>query len=142
MCCSLPGSALSRRAVAYDYLASSPRLQDRQYTSAVVCLQIFCIECHGAQPQLTIGGPRHHGNQFRSHDLPVGAPSPFSLAFTCLCACLQLGNRGPKADAPEYARARYLLANLGLSVSIGKLSSVLPASCVLGFNFLLAIGCD
>lgn len=30
-------------------------------------------------------------------------------------AFYQLGQRGPKADAPEYARARYLLANLGLS---------------------------
>ena len=95
-----------------------------------MCLQIFCIDCHGAWPISTIDVARHHGNQSRSHDSPVGVPSRLSLAFDCLCAYLQLGNRGPKADAPEYARARYLLANLGLTVSISVPQPLFPASCI------------
>lgn len=38
---------------------------------------------------------------------------------------MQLGQRGPKADAPEYARARYLLSNLGLSVRASQLLCIL-----------------
>ncbi len=36
---------------------------------------------------------------------------------------LQIGNAmgKPKLDAPEYSRARYLLTNLGLSVSLPAL---------------------
>ena len=42
---------------------------------------------------------------------------PQSPCSSCSCVQMQLGQRGPKPDAPEFARARYLLANLGLSVS-------------------------